>query len=117
MTDKTKKRVMVPLDRVMAIAAKPAPHVYGCSGGRGQRSQRMAVYKQGLAILAHGEKLPVVIRNLSTTGCRIEYFQNIRLEGRILVTEPSIPLRQFADVVWQGEGASGVEFVVDENGE
>jgi hypothetical protein len=95
----------------MAIATQPTPAAYVAVGGRAKRTTRAPVYKQGVATLAHGEKLPVVIRNLSASGCRIEYFQNRRLEGRIRVTEPSIPLQRWGEIVWQGDGASGVSFV------
>ena len=104
---------VVPLDRVKAVVAKPAPIGYGSVGSNGARSRRATVYKQGLAVLAHGEKLPVVIKNLSASGCRLEYFQKVRPEGRVLITEPSIPLRQHGDVVWHADGACGVQFVAE----
>jgi hypothetical protein len=103
----------VSLDRVTAILARDPPATYVSTGGNGQRARRSPVYKQGVAVLSHGEKLPVVIKNLSATGCRIEYFQAAHLEGRILILEPSVPLRQWGDVVWQGDGASGIAFVED----
>lgn len=106
----------VPLDRVRAIADRPAPAAYGTVGGSGKRAKRSSVYKQGAVVLAGGENLPVVIRNLSASGCRVEYFQNRRLEGRVLVTEPSLPLRRWGEVVWQGEGVCGIGFS-DEAGE
>jgi len=101
---------MVPLDRIKAIATRAASAGYATVGQCLQRPARVPVYKHGVASLAYGEQLPVVIKNLSPTGCRIEYFQNRILEGRILLTESSIPLRVWGHVIWQGDCASGLEF-------
>lgn len=111
MQKKDKAAGMTPLDRILAIAAKPPPAEYVAYGGSGKRAKRSSVYKQGVLVLEHGEKLPVVIRNLSPSGCRVEYFQNRVLEGRILVTEPSLPLRAWGEVVWRGDGVAGLAFV------
>jgi hypothetical protein len=108
---RTRKSTMISLDRISAITAKPAPSNYVEVGGRRPRASRHAVYKQGVAILSHGERVPVVIRNLSPKGCRIEYFQNRILEGRVLLEEPSISLRRWAEIVWHENGVSGLSFI------
>lgn len=107
----TKTRGAVPLDRIKAVVAKDAPAAYVEVGTRGKRASRSAVYKNAIAVLPLGEKLPVIIRNLTAKGCRIEYFQNRPLEGRLLLVEASIPLRRMAEVAWSRDGASGLTFV------
>jgi len=112
-TRKPEVQPAVSADRVSAIAAKVAPKEYSKAGGRGRRATRETVYKQGRVTTLHGEKVPVVIKSLSETGCRVEYFRNAPLQGRVHVSEPSVPLSFWADVVWQGEGCSGLRVVPD----
>ena len=55
-----------------------------------------------------------MIRNLSYTGCRVEYFKQVSPSGRVLLKEPSLPLELWANVVWHADGVCGLLF---ENGE
>jgi hypothetical protein len=73
---------VIPLDRITAVAARKPPAEYVEVSSQRKRASRHAVYKDAVAILPLGEKVPVVIRNTTTRGCRIEYFQNRWLEGR-----------------------------------
>lgn len=100
----------VSLDRLRAVLSKAPPSEYVSVGKTGKRAARKTIYKQGILRLEQGEQLPVVIRNLSYTGCRLEFFKQTRPAGRVLLTEPSLPLELWADVVWQGEGACGLVF-------
>jgi hypothetical protein len=97
--------------RWKAIAARAAPLVYTDAGGREQRASRQAVYRQAIAILEGGETLPVVIRNLSSAGCRIEFFRQTPLTPQLILDEHSLSLHYEAEVVWQGGGAAGLRFV------
>lgn len=92
-------------------ASRPAPLVYSRVGSGSHRPSRQAVYCQATATLEGGEVLPVIIRNLSETGCRIEFFRQLPLGGRVLVDELSIPLHFWAEVVWRGDGAAGLQIV------
>lgn len=109
----TKTPPTVSLDRVRAVVARDAPAEYVEVGPRGQRASRHAVYKNATAVLPLGERVPVIIRNLTPKGCRIEYFQNRLLTGRILLIEHSLPLRRWADIAWTDDGVSGLSFVED----
>lgn len=102
--------LQVCADRVKAIASAPAAAEYRSVGKSGKRTPRQPVYKQAVAVLSHGEQLPVVVRNLSPTGCRIEFFKQVQPSGRIRLTEPSLPLDEMADVIWNAEGACGLAF-------
>jgi hypothetical protein len=100
------------MERWQAISSKPAPAAYNDSpGGREERSARQSVYRQATATLEGGEVLPVVIRNLGSSGCRIEFFRQTPLSGRILIDESSLPLHFWAEVMWQGQGAAGLRLL------
>jgi hypothetical protein len=99
------------VERWKAIAARAAPLVYTDAGGREQRASRQAVYRQAIAKLEGGETLPVVIRNLSSAGCRIEFFRQTPLTLRLTLDEHSLSLHYETEVVWQGGGAAGLRFV------
>ena len=99
------------LARARAIGAKPAASAYNDVGGRGQRALRSKVFRQGVATLSGGERLEVAIKNLSSTGCRIEFFRQTTLTPRLTIEEPSIPLHFEAEVIWQGDGAAGLRVI------
>jgi hypothetical protein len=98
-------------ERLKAIATKSSPRVYSEISGRVQRGSRQAVYRQATATLEGGEVLPVVIRNLGSSGCRIEFFRQAPLSGRILIDEASLPLHFWAEVMWQRDGAAGLRLL------
>ncbi|MBL8550323.1 MAG: hypothetical protein JNJ73_10080 [Hyphomonadaceae bacterium] len=75
------------------------------------RAPRQAVYRHGVIVLGGGERLSVAIRNLSATGARIEFHIHIPLPREVVVAEPTLKLRRRARVVWQIEGAAGLEFI------
>lgn len=101
------------LERAKAIGAKTAPEAYEDVGSRDAREVRSKVFRQGLAILAGGERLEVAIKNLSASGCRIEFFRQTTLTPRLTIEESSIPLSFQAEVVWQGDGAAGLRIIDD----
>ena len=106
--NKPETQVQVSPDRVKAVLAKKATPTDYADSTRGQRAPRTTVFKQALATLPHGEKVPVVIKDMSATGVRVEFFQNRPLGDRVLITEASVPLRFWADVVWEDDGAVGL---------
>jgi hypothetical protein len=61
-------------------------------------------------VLGSGEQVPVVIKNISRTGCRIEFGENTQPAGRIRLMEQSLALDAWANVVWRGDGACGLAF-------
>jgi hypothetical protein len=105
------------VERWKVIASKPAPAAYDdLAGARAQRGARQSVYRQATATLEGGEVLPVVIRNLGSSGCRIEFFRQTPLTGRILIDESSLPLHFRAEVMWQGDGAAGLRLLERQDG-
>lgn len=107
----------VPAARINAIASRIAPLDYCDAGARGRRPRRAPSFKQAIVRTSGGDQIPVVIRNISETGLRVEYFQSVPLgeQGeRVLVVEPSLPLRAWAEVVWQGNGAGGLHIETEE---
>lgn len=105
---------VVPPDRLQAIVGAPAPRDYTAAGGVRKRMPRASVRKSATLRLADGAELPVMIRNLSLAGCRIEFSAPMQPSGRVLLSETSVPLELWAEVIWQGEGACGLAFEADE---
>jgi hypothetical protein len=107
----------VPAERINAIAARIPPIDYCDSSGRGRRPTRSPSFKQATVRTSGGDEVPVVIKNISSTGLRVEYFQARPLGehgDRVLIVEPSLPLRAWAQVVWQGDGAGGLQIELSE---
>ncbi len=75
------------------------------------REDRDAVYRNGVIILEDGARITVAVKNLSRKGARIEYFIRQELPARVMIVEPSTKLRAMARVVWQTDGAAGLEFI------
>jgi hypothetical protein len=113
---KNKPPAAIPAGRVKAVVERSAPTDYG-GASRDGRAARTTVFKQAMLMLPHGEKVPVVIKNMSSTGLRVEFFQNRQLGDRVLITEPSVPLRFWADVVWETDGAGGLRLKKEVGGQ
>jgi hypothetical protein len=75
------------------------------------RKPRTATFKQATIQLSTGERMDVVVKNVSDTGARIEYFRKVTLTDRILISEPTLRMKKWAKVMWQTDGAAGVEFI------
>lgn len=95
--------------RLKAISESKAPDAYEDGPSR-ERSRRNAVFKPATVQLGFGEQVPVVIKNISATGARVEFFANRPLRERLLLSESSLALSQWADVVWEEDGAVGLRF-------
>jgi len=52
-----------------------------------------------------------VVKNVSDTGARVDYFSRIQLPTHVMLFEPTLRLRRKAIVVWQGDGSAGLHFV------
>jgi hypothetical protein len=76
-----------------------------------KRAERTATFKQGTITTRGGERIPVVVKNVSSTGARIEFFRDVQLGDHVLLSEPTLQIRTWAEVVWQGRGAAGLNFV------
>jgi hypothetical protein len=97
--------------RVGAIASAPASAPDLDVGFARQRAARQSVYRQAVLVLEQGERLPVVIRNVSDGGIRVEFFRKTPISDLVLVDEASLALRAWSRVAWQRDGASGLYFI------
>ncbi len=72
---------------------------------------RQALFRQGMLILGNGERLTVAVKNVSATGARVEFFTRRDLPEFLTLVEPTLRIRSQARVVWQRDGAAGLEFI------
>jgi hypothetical protein len=77
------------------------------------RSERAPVYRQGVIVLEDGQRVIVVLKNISATGVRIEYFLKRELPPEVTLIEPTMRIRRRARVIWQGDGVAGLEYEPD----
>lgn len=96
-------------DRVRAIAARPA--VQATPPQTKARAERDSVFKQATITLDSGARLSVAIKDISAGGARIEFFQEVALEGEFTISEPMTRLRRRARVAWRAQGAAGLVFL------
>lgn len=62
-------------------------------------------------MLGDGERMAVVVKDVSATGARVEFFVRRTLPDEVLFMEATLKLRKRARVVWQRDGAVGLEFL------
>ncbi|KAF0184577.1 MAG: PilZ domain-containing protein [Hyphomonadaceae bacterium] len=75
------------------------------------RAQREAHFRNGVLILGGGQRLSVIIKNLSETGARIDFFVKLELPEEVVINEPTLKLVRRARIVWRTEGSAGLEFI------
>lgn len=78
---------------------------------RQQRAERERVFRQATLVFPDGHRMAVVVKDVSTTGARIEFFQHIRLPEEVMFLEATLKLRKRARVVWQEDGTVGLAFL------
>jgi hypothetical protein len=98
-------------DRMRKISNVPVEeHTYSTVQNTG-RAVREQTFKQGTITTRGGERVPVVLKNVSKTGVRIEFFRDVILGDHVLITEPTLRLNIWAEVMWQSRGAAGLKFI------
>ena len=55
-------------------------------------------------------RIRVIITDISETGAGISYATRVDLPSRVVICEPGLRLKRWARVVWQDDGAAGLEF-------
>lgn len=75
------------------------------------RNARDPVFRSATLLIDDTGRLSVVIKNLSPTGARVEYFTKVELPPVVVLVESTLKLRQRARVVWQRDGVAGLEFI------
>jgi hypothetical protein len=100
-------------DRMRKIsgAAPPEEKTYTSIHQDNKRSPRQATFKQATITTRGGERIAVVVKNVSDTGARIEYMREVSLGDHVLLSEPTLRIKTWAEVVWETRGAAGLRFV------
>jgi hypothetical protein len=93
--------------RKIAEAPAPAPTVIPASS----RQERAPTYKPGTLTFVGGERLPVMVTNVSDHGCRVEYVRGTRIPDCVQLTDPVSGTKKWAYVTWQTWGMAGLQFV------
>jgi len=101
-------------ERVRDLAARPkttsAP-IESASRKKSERAERAATFKNGAVTFESGERFAVVVKDVSDTGARIEFFTRTTLPSEFILTEQSLRLKRRARVVWHSAGSAGVQFL------
>ncbi len=101
-------------NRLQAIASKPAldsnDYTDVNQAGARARPKRVTTFKQATLQLGSGERVAVVIKNVGSTGARIDFFKHVTLPRQAKLVEPSMNLNHWVDVIWQRNGSAGVRF-------
>jgi hypothetical protein len=77
----------------------------------GKRATREMSWKPGTLIFQSGERMDIVVKNISETGARIEYVRGTHLPERVRLIEPIQDINHWAYVTWQTWGVAGLRFV------
>jgi hypothetical protein len=94
-----------------AVTGVPDEITYSSVQQTNKRADRHPTFKQGTLTTRGGERIPVVVKNVSSTGVRVEFFKDVQLGDHVLLSEPTLQIRTWAEVIWQGRGAAGLKFV------
>lgn len=79
------------------------------------RAPREAVFRTATLITATGGRHNVAIKDISATGVRIEFYTRGELSQFVTLVEPSLKINRRARVVWQDDGAAGLQFLRDQD--
>lgn len=104
--DRLSERMRKAIDREVAPPSATIP-----LSRQIERAVRQAVFRQGALILANNERLRVALKDVSTTGARVEYFTRQDLPDEVILVEPTLRIKSRARVVWQREGVAGLAFL------
>jgi hypothetical protein len=97
--------------KIAGAAGAPEEITYSSVQQTNKRADRQPTFKQGTLTTRGGERIPVVVKNVSSTGVRVEFFKDVQLGDHVLLIEPTLQIRTWAEVIWQGRGAAGLKFV------
>lgn len=107
------KQYSILAGRVRSVARPIAPSVRSTvtrGFGRQSRSERAPTFREGNLLLAGGTKERVVVRNISATGARVDFFSAGALSSRVLLSARSLGIQRWARVVWSDAHSAGLEF-------
>jgi hypothetical protein len=95
--------------KVTAVSDEEVSYKSETTGAK--RSARKPTFKAATITFISGERIDVVVKNVSDTGARIDFLRDLTLPDRVLLTEPTMKMKIWAYVVWQTRGAAGLQFV------
>lgn len=72
---------------------------------------RRPVFQDAMLVIDDYYKMRAVITDLSARGARVDYPTRMDLPFRVRLIAPSLKHECWARVVWQHEGAAGLEFL------
>ncbi len=99
-------------ERVRKAVERPGPSIAPPAWVKHiERAVRQAVFRQGALILGTGERLPIALKNVSSTGARVEFFTRRELPEFAVLVEPTLRIKSRVRVVWQRDGAAGLIFI------
>jgi hypothetical protein len=75
------------------------------------RQARQSVFRNATILSDNGARYAVAIKDVSEGGARIEFYQDVPLEGIFTVSEPMLNLRRRARLSWRKDGSAGLIFV------
>lgn len=75
----------------------------------GKRPIRADAWRPGTISFQTGERMDVVVKNISDTGARIEFVRSTYLPDRVKLTAQG--MSRWAYVTWQTWGVAGLAFV------
>jgi hypothetical protein len=100
--------------RIRTISRKPAEDETAYVDTRirasSKRPPRNPVFRHGSLQLPTGLKIQIVMKDVSSGGARVEFFERIELPGSVLLIEPTMKIRRWCRVVWQRDGVVGLQF-------
>jgi hypothetical protein len=111
-----KKPPPPPIDlnaRIRGAVSRPAPSATPAPppSRRKERAERDKVFRQATLVFSDGHRFTVVVKDVSATGARVEFFQHVTLPPEVQFLEATMRLRKRARVVWQQDGRAGLEFL------
>lgn len=75
------------------------------------RAPRKPAYRPGTLTFIGGEKVDVMVTNLSATGARVQHKRGTPLPERVCLKEGHTGKEMWAYVTWQAWGVAGLQFV------
>ena len=75
------------------------------------RAPRVAAYRPATLTFIGGERMDVVVTNLSATGARVQHKRGTPLPERVCLKEGHSGMEHWAYVTWQLWGVAGLQFV------
>ena len=79
-----------------------------------RRAPRRDEFKDGILTLPGGQRMQVVVKNLSDMGARVDFYAGASgIFGDVQLSVPSLAVNLRARVVWKNQSSAGLEFKTD----